>query len=133
MSVISDTLGDMLTRIRNGQMAKMAVVTCPSSKHRKNVLDTLTREGYIRGYTETQKSAGQAQLDIELKYHEGEPAIRKIDRVSKPGRRVYSGIQDLGRVFNGLGIFILSTPRGVLSDNEARAQNVGGEVLCRVF
>ena len=133
MSVVSDTLGDMLTRIRNGQMANMAVVSCPSSKHRKDVLDTLTREGYIRGYTEVQKSTAQGQLSIELKYHEGAPAIRKIDRVSKPGRRVYSGIKDLGKVFNGLGISILSTPRGVLSDNEARAQNVGGEVLCRVF
>ncbi len=133
MPVVSDTLGDMLTRIRNGQMAKMPVVACPSSKHRKNVLDTLTREGYIRGYTEVQKGTAQAMLEIELKYHEGEPAIRKIDRISKPGRRVYSGIEDLGRVLNGLGISILSTPRGVLSDNEARAQNVGGEVLCRVF
>ncbi len=133
MSVVSDTLGDMLTRIRNGQMAKMAVVSCPSSKHRKDVLETLTREGYIRGYTEVQKGTAQGQLEIELKYHEGSPAIRKIERVSTPGRRVYSGIKDLGRVFNGLGISILSTPRGVLSDNEARAQHVGGEVLCRVF
>ncbi|MDE1901988.1 MAG: 30S ribosomal protein S8 [Alphaproteobacteria bacterium] len=133
MSVVTDTLGDMLTRIRNGQMANLAVVACPSSKHRKSVLDTLAREGYIRGYTETQQGNGQAMLDIELKYHEGEPAIRKIERVSKPGRRVYTGIGDLSRVFNGLGISILSTPRGVLSDNEARAQHVGGEVLCRVF
>jgi len=130
---MSDTLGDMLTRIRNGQMANLAVVDCPSSKHRKNVLDTLTREGYIRGYTETQKGAGQGMLEIELKYHEGSPAIRKIERVSKPGRRVYTGVEKLPRVFNGLGISILSTPRGVLSDNEARAQHVGGEVLCRVF
>jgi small subunit ribosomal protein S8 len=130
---ITDTLGDMLTRIRNGQMANMAVVSCPSSKHRKNVLDTLTREGYIRGYTEVQQGTAQASLEIELKYHEGSPAIRKIDRVSKPGRRVYVGIKNLERVFNGLGISILSTPRGVLSDNEARAQHVGGEVLCRVF
>ena len=130
---MSDTLGDMLTRIRNGQMANLPVVDCPSSKHRKNVLDTLTREGYIRGYTETQKGAGQGMLEIELKYHEGSPAIRKIERVSKPGRRVYTGVEKLPRVFNGLGISILSTPRGVLSDNEARAQHVGGEVLCRVF
>jgi len=130
---LTDPLGDMLTRIRNGQMANLAVVDCPSSKHRKNVLDTLTREGYIRGYTETQKGAGQGMLEIELKYHEGSPAIRKIERVSKPGRRVYTGVEKLPRVFNGLGISILSTPRGVLSDNEARAQHVGGEVLCRVF
>jgi small subunit ribosomal protein S8 len=130
---MSDTLGDMLTRIRNGQMAHLAVVACPSSKHRKSVLDTLTREGYIRGYTEVQKGTAQGLLEIELKYHEGAPAIRKIERVSKPGRRVYTGVEKLPRVFNGLGISILSTPRGVLSDNEARAQRVGGEVLCRVF
>lgn len=130
---VTDTLGDMLTRIRNGQMASIAVVSCPASKHRKAVLDTLAREGYIRGYTETKKSGVQAMLEIELKYHEGEPAIRKIERVSTPGRRVYAGIEKLPRVFNGLGISILSTPRGVLSDNEARAQHVGGEVLCRVF
>jgi len=133
MAVVTDTLGDMLTRIRNGQMAKMAVVQCPSSKHRKDVLETLAREGYIRGFTEVQKGTAQAQLEIELKYHEGLPAIRKIERVSTPGRRVYAGIKDLGRVFNGLGISILSTPRGVLSDNEARAQHVGGEILCRIF
>jgi small subunit ribosomal protein S8 len=130
---ITDTLGDMLTRIRNGQMAKMQVVTCPSSKLRKNVLEALQREGYIRGYVETQKGGAQAELEIELKYHEGGGAIRSIERVSTPGRRVYAGIKDLGRVFNGLGVSILSTPRGVLSDNEARAQHVGGEILCRIF
>src|SRR5271168_5258039 len=130
---ITDTLGDMLTRIRNGQMAGLAVVKCSLSKHRKQVLETLVREGYIRGFVEVQHGEAQAELEIELKYHEGEPAIRKIERVSTPGRRVYSGIKDLGRVFNGLGVYILSTPRGVLSDNEARVQNVGGEVLCRIF
>ena len=131
---VTDTLGDMLTRIRNGQMANLPVVACPSSKLRKNVLEALQREGYIRGFTEVmKKGAAQAVLEIELKYHEGLGAIRKIERVSKPGRRVYSGIQDLGRVFNGLGVSILSTPQGVLSDNEARAKHVGGEVLCRVF
>jgi small subunit ribosomal protein S8 len=124
----------MLTRIRNGQMAGMKKVACPSSKLRKNVLEALQREGYIRGYTEVQKGTGQAELDIELKYDEQEaPAIRKIERISTPGRRVYAGIKKLPRVFNGLGVSILSTPRGVLSDNEARAQNVGGEVLCRIF
>ncbi len=130
---LTDPLGDMLTRIRNGQMAKMAVVESPSSAFRKRVLDVMQREGYIRGYTEVQKACGQPTLEIELKYHDGEGAIRKIDRVSKPGRRVYAGIKDFTRVFNGLGISILSTPRGVLSDNEARGQNVGGEVLCRIF
>ena len=131
---MTDTLGDMFTRIRNGQMARMAKVSSPSSKLRKNVLEALVREGYIRGYTEVQQGANQAELEIELKYDDQEdPVIRKIERVSKPGRRVYSGIAELGKVFNGLGVSILSTPRGVLSDNEARAQNVGGEVLCRIF
>lgn len=130
---LTDPLGDMLTRIRNGQMANMAVVDCPSSMFRKRVLDVMQREGYIRGFSEVQQSNNQPMLSIELKYHEGTGVIRKIDRVSTPGRRVYAGIKDFGRVFNGLGISILSTPRGVLSDNEARAQNVGGEVLCRIF
>jgi small subunit ribosomal protein S8 len=123
----------MLTRIRNGQMAKKAIVTCSSSKFRKHVLEALTRQGYIRGFTEVEYAGGLSELEIELKYHEGKPAIIKIERVSTPGRRVYSGIEDLGRVLNGLGVSILSTPRGVLSDNEAREQHVGGEVLCRIF
>lgn len=130
---LSDPIGDMLTRIRNGQMAQMPVVQCPSSSFRKRVLEVLKREGYIRGYSETEIEKNKPNLDIELKYHDGTGCIRKIDRVSTPGRRVYTGIKDFGRVFNGLGISILSTPRGVLSDNEARSQNVGGEVLCRVF
>lgn len=129
----SDPLGDMLTRIRNGQMANMPTVDCPASSFRRRVLEAMQREGYIRGFSEVQHGDAQAVLQIELKYHEGEGAIRKIERVSKPGRRVYAGIKDLARVFNGLGVSILSTPRGVLSDNEARAQNVGGEVLCRIF
>jgi len=130
---VTDTLGDMLTRIRNGQMANLAVVSCPSSSFRKHVLEALQRECYIRGFTEVQHGTAEGMLEIELKYHEGEGVIRKIERVSTPGRRVYAGIKDLGRVFNGLGVSILSTPRGVLSDNEARAQHVGGEVLCRIF
>ncbi len=130
---VTDRLGDMLTRIRNGQMANLASVDCPSSGFLKRVLEVMQREGYIRGFSEVQKGKGQPVLSIELKYHEGAGAIRKIDRVSKPGRRVYAGIDDLGRVFNGLGVSIISTPRGVLSDNEAREQNVGGEVLCRIF
>jgi small subunit ribosomal protein S8 len=133
MTATTDPLGDMLTRIRNGQMARMAKVACPSSKLRKNVLEALQREGYIRGFSEVQQGGAQAELEIELKYFEDAPAIRKIERVSKPGRRVYAGIKGLGKVFNGLGVSILSTPRGVLSDNEARAANVGGEVLCRIF
>lgn len=130
---MTDPLGDMLTRIRNGQMARKNVISSPASKLRSNVLEVLKREGFIRGFERRETGPGMAELDIELKYHEGEPAIREIQRVSTPGRRVYSGIKDLPRVYNGLGISILSTPRGVLSDQEARDQNVGGELLCRVF
>jgi small subunit ribosomal protein S8 len=130
---LSDPLGDMLTRIRNGQHARMSTVESPASKLRSNVLEVLKREGYIRGYSQEEVRPGVSNLRIELKYHEGEPVIKQIARISKPGRRVYSKIADLPRYYNGLGIQILSTPRGVMSDNEARAQNVGGEVLCRVF
>jgi small subunit ribosomal protein S8 len=130
---MSDPLGDMLTRIRNGQHARQAVVASPASKMRANVLEVLKREGYIRGFTREDLRPGVAELKIELKYVDGEPVIREIARVSKPGRRIYSRIADLPRSYNGLGITILSTPRGVLSDNEARAAKVGGEVLCRVF
>jgi small subunit ribosomal protein S8 len=128
----TDPLGDMLTRIRNGQRAGKSAVLSPSSKLRANVLEVLKREGYIRGYSQVEES-GKPALNIELKYYEGEPVIKAISRVSKPGRRVYSSIKDLPRVSNGLGISILSTPRGVMSDNDARDANVGGEVLCRVF
>ena len=130
---MSDPLGDMLTRIRNGQRARQAVVASPASKIRANVLEVLKREGYIRGFTREDLRPGVAEIKIELKYVDGEPAIREIARVSKPGRRIYSRIADLPRSYNGLGIAILSTPRGVLSDNEARAAKVGGEVLSRIF
>jgi small subunit ribosomal protein S8 len=130
---MSDPLGDMLTRIRNGQQAHKPVVQSPASKIRANVLEVLQREGYIRGYKRAEVRPGVAELMIELKYVDGEPVIRELLRVSKPGRRVYSRVSDLPRVYNGLGISILSTPRGVMSDNEARAANVGGEILCRVF
>jgi small subunit ribosomal protein S8 len=129
---LTDPLGDLLTRIRNGQRAKKDSVTTPASKLRVRVLDVLKREGYIRGYTE-EELAGHAGIRVELKYFEGQPAIRHVARVSKPGRRVYSGSTELPRVRNGLGISIVSTPRGVLSDAEAREQNVGGEVLAEVF
>ncbi len=129
---MTDPLGDMLTRIRNGQQARKDSILTPASKLRANVLDVLQREGYIRGYSEEQL-AGQKGLRIELKYFEGQPAIQHLARVSKPGRRVYSGSQELPRVRNGLGITIVSTPKGVLSDAEARDQNVGGEVLAEVF
>ena len=129
---MTDPLGDMLTRIRNGQQAKKDSILTPASKLRAHVLDVLQREGYIRGYSEEQL-AGQKGLRIELKYFEGQPAIQHLARVSKPGRRVYSGSSELPRIRNGLGTVIVSTPRGVLSDAEARDQNVGGEVLAEVF
>jgi len=129
---MTDPLGDMLTRIRNGQQAKKDSILTPASKLRARVLDVLQREGYIRGYSE-EELAGQKGLRIELKYFEGQPAIQHVARVSKPGRRVYSGSKELPRIRNGLGITIVSTPRGVLSDAEARDQNVGGEVLAEVF
>jgi len=129
---INDPLGDLLTRIRNGQKAGMQSIASPASKLRANVLDVLKREGYIRDYSADASKPG-GELTIELKYHEGAPVIKEINRISKPGRRVYSKIADLPRYYNGLGISILSTPRGVMSDGEARTANVGGEVLCRVF
>ncbi|MFC3711381.1 30S ribosomal protein S8 [Sphingoaurantiacus capsulatus] len=129
---VTDPLGDMLTRIRNGQQAKKDSVLTPASKLRARVLDVLQREGYIRGYSE-EAEAVHPSLRIDLKYFEGQPAIQYVQRVSKPGRRVYTGAKELPRVRNGLGITIVSTPKGVLSDAEARDQNVGGEVLCQVF
>ena len=129
---MSDPLGDMLTRIRNAQHSRHSTCVAPASKLRANVLEALKREGYIRGYQAEELRPGIAQLRIELKYTEGQPVIKEITRVSKPGRRVYSGIKELPRVYAGLGTSILSTPRGVLSAPEARAANVGGAVLCRV-
>ena len=129
---LTDPLGDMLTRIRNGQTAKKDSVLTPASTLRVRVLDVLQREGYIRGYSEEELGKHKG-IRIELKYFEGQPAIQHVARVSKPGRRVYSGSQELPKVRNGLGITIVSTPKGVLSDAEAREQNVGGEVLAEVF
>src|ERR1700676_3195202 len=130
---MSDPLGDMLTRIRNGQQARHAVVAAPASNLRANVLEVLKREGYIRGFTREQVRPGIAELKIELKYIDGEPVIREISRVSKPGRRVYSRLLDLPRGDNGRRPLDLCAPRRVLSDGEARAAKVGGEILCRVF
>ncbi|WP_419814090.1 30S ribosomal protein S8 [Glacieibacterium sp.] len=130
---MTDPLGDMLTRIRNGQQARKDSVLTPASKLRARVLDVLQREGYIRGYSDAPDGSATAILRIDLKYFEGQPAIQHVARVSKPGRRVYSGAAEIPRVRNGLGIMIVSTPKGVLSDAEAREQNVGGEVLCQVF
>ena len=130
---IGDPLGDMLTRIRNAQMRGKSVVKSPASRLREGVLTVLETEGYIRGYSRTEFGNGQAEFDIELKYFDGEPVIRDIQRVSKPGRRVYSSVKTLPQVNNGLGVSIVSTPKGVMPDWQAREENVGGEVLCRVF
>ena len=130
---MTDPLGDMLTRIRNAQRSRHSVCVAPASRLRANVLEVLKREGFIRGFAAEELRPGVARLRIELKYNDGEPVIKEMTRISKPGRRVYSKIKELPRVYAGLGVSILSTPRGVLSDAEARAANVGGEVLCRVF
>ena len=130
---MNDPLGDMLTRIRNAQMRGKSSVNTPASKLRRWVLDVLEDEGYIRGYSETEIVNGASELEIELKYYEGQPVIQEIQRVSKPGRRVYSSVKTMPVVRNGLGISIVSTPKGVMSDNAARENNVGGEILCRVF
>lgn len=129
----SDPIGDMLTRIRNAQMRGKSTVSTPASKLRAWVLDVLADEGYIRGYSLVEKPGAFPEFEIELKYFDGEPVIAEISRVSKPGRRVYSSIKDLKPIKNGLGISILSTPKGVMSDSAARDANVGGEVLCRVY
>ena len=130
---MNDPLGDMLTRIRNAQMRRRPSVSTPASKLRQRVLDVLESEGFIRGYTTVEQKGVQAEFEIELKYFNGSPAIKEIKRVSKPGRRVYSPVRDLPTVANGLGVAILSTPRGVMSDARAREENVGGEILCNVF
>ncbi|WP_406853913.1 MULTISPECIES: 30S ribosomal protein S8 [unclassified Alsobacter] len=130
---INDPVGDMLTRIRNAQMRRKGKVTSPGSKLRARVLDVLQSEGYIRGYSTTEYGNGRTEFEIELKYFDGAPVIREIARVSKPGRRVYSAVDSMPRVANGLGITIISTPQGVMADHEAREKNVGGEVLCTVF
>ena len=130
---VNDPLGDMLTRIRNAQARGKSTVTTPASKLRAWVLDVLASEGYIRGYERASTENGQGELVISLKYFEGEPVIREIKRVSKPGRRVYMGVKEIPSVRNGLGVSIISTPKGVMSDAAARSANVGGEVLCTVF
>jgi small subunit ribosomal protein S8 len=130
---INDPLGDMLARIRNAQMRHRPKVVTPASLIRGRVLDVLTEEGYIRGYTRVEPKGGTATFEIELKYHNGQPAIREIRRVSKPGRRVYSPVREIPTVANGLGVSILSTPKGVMSDSKAREENVGGEILCSIF
>lgn len=130
---MNDPLGDMLTRIRNAQMRGKSVVRSPASKLRAWVLDVLADEGFIRGYEKVENTLGHPELEISLKYHDGAPVIRELARVSTPGRRVYSGAQEIPQVRQGLGVSIVSTPKGVMSDAAARSANVGGEVLCRVF
>ena len=130
---MNDPIGDMLTRIRNAQLRCKSTVSTPGSKLRAWVLDVLADEGYIRGYEKSTDVNGHPTLNIELKYYEGEPVIRELKRVSKPGRRVYMGVKDIPSVRQGLGVSIVSTPKGVMSDANARSNNVGGEVLCTVF
>ncbi len=130
---MTDPIGDMLTRIRNAQMRNKTTVVAPASKLRERVLQVLADEGYIRGYSRTEMGDGKSEINIELKYFDGTPVIRKIERVSKPGRRVYASVRNIPTVNNGLGVSILSTPKGVMADHQAREENVGGEVLCQVF
>src|SRR5216683_641589 len=130
---LNDPLGDMIARIHNAQMRSKPKVSTPSSRLRMNVLDVLKSEGFIRGYAAVEHSNGHSELEIELKYFDGEPVIREIERVSKPGRRVYTSVKSLPRVNNGLGISVLSTPKGIMADHVARAENVGGEILFTVF
>jgi len=130
---MNDPIGDMLTRIRNSQMRGKSTVSSPASKLRAWVLDVLADEGYIRGYEKSTDERGHPALEISLKYYDGDPVIREVKRVSKPGRRVYMGVNDIPSVRQGLGVSIVSTPKGVMSDAKARAANVGGEVLCTVF
>ncbi len=130
---MSDPLGDMLTRIRNAQMRRRPSLSTPASTLRANVLDVLVDEGFIRGYAKIDQKGAVPELEIELKYFNGQPAIKEIKRISKPGRRVYSSVKDIPSVANGLGVAILTTPKGVMSDAKAREENVGGEVLCSVF
>ncbi|GJL92433.1 30S ribosomal protein S8 [Hyphococcus sp.] len=130
---INDPVGDLITRIRNAQMRRHSVMSVPASKLRGWVLDVLEGEGYIRGYSRVEKDGEKPVFEVELKYYEGAPVIQKIRRISKPGRRVYSSVGDLPSVRNGLGISIVSTPKGVMSDAAARDANVGGEVLCEVY
>jgi len=130
---LTDPIGDMLTRIRNAQMRRRDSVSTPASTLRGRVLDVLKSEGYIRGYTESRNDNGSGQFEIELKYSDAVPVIRTIERVSRPGRRVYASVKNIPQVASGLGVSILSTPKGVMADHEAKSQNLGGEVLCRVF
>jgi small subunit ribosomal protein S8 len=129
---MNDPLGDLLSRIRNAQMRNKSKVSTPNSRLRESVIEVLKNEGYIRGYAVVEKD-GRSEIEIELKYFDGEPVIREIARVSKPGRRVYTSVRNMPRINNGLGVTIVSTPKGVMADHDARDANVGGEILCKVF
>jgi len=129
---MNDPLGDLLARIRNAQLRNKSKITSPNSKLRERVLEVLKSEGYIRGYAVVERE-GRSEIEIELKYFDGEPVIREIERISKPGRRVYTSVRNLPRINNGLGVAIVSTPKGVMADHDARDANVGGEILCTVF
>jgi small subunit ribosomal protein S8 len=129
---MNDPLGDLLSRIRNAQMRNKSKVNSPNSRLRESVLEVLKAEGYIRGYAVVERE-GRSEIEIELKYFEGEPVIRELERISKPGRRVYTSVRNLPRINNGLGVAIVSTPKGVMADHAARDANVGGEILCTVF
>ncbi|MBI1204991.1 MAG: 30S ribosomal protein S8 [Rhodopseudomonas sp.] len=131
--MVNDPIGDMITRIRNAQLRAKSKVSMPGSRQRERVAEVLKAEGYIRGYAAVAHANGRSELEIELKYFEGEPVIREIARVSKPGRRVYASVKALPRINNGLGVAIVSTPKGVMADHDAREANVGGEILCTVF
>jgi small subunit ribosomal protein S8 len=130
---VNDPIGDMIARIRNAQMRNKTKVSMPGSKQRERVLEVLKAEGFIRGYASVAHTGGRSELEIELKYFDGEPVIREIERVSKPGRRVYASVRNLPRINNGLGVAIVSTPKGVMADHDAREANVGGEIICTVF
>ena len=130
---INDPIGDMIARIRNAQMRTTSKVSVPGSKQRERVVEVLKTEGYIRGYASVAHASGRNELEIELKYFDGTPVIREIERVSKPGRRVYASVRALPRINNGLGVAIVSTPKGVMADHAARDANVGGEIICTVF
>jgi small subunit ribosomal protein S8 len=130
---VNDPIGDMIARIRNAQLRNKPKVSMPGSKQRERVLEVLKTEGYIRGYAAVAHASGRNELEVELKYFDGTPVIRELERVSKPGRRVYASVKNLPRINNGLGVAILSTPKGVMADHAARDANVGGEILCTVF
>jgi len=131
--MVNDPIGDMIARIRNAQMRSKSKVSMPGSKQRERVLEVLKTEGFIRGYASVAHASGRSELEIELKYFDGEPVIREIERVSKPGRRVYASVRNLPRINNGLGMSVLSTPKGIMADHDAREANVGGEILFTVF